>query len=151
MTDAPAELLRQLHEDERVLWHARPRFLRLKQQLCQLLVTGLLAWFIAFLGRHSHGCMVETVMFRDADGVPHTITLRCRNGEDTRYFTPGASLPLVYPAQHPEKAQLPLPWEQYHKCIWAFIWVPLAPVCAWQVLVWCRARQALKTSTCNPS
>lgn len=109
MTDAPAELLRQLHEDERVLWHARPRFLRLKQQLCQLLVTGLLAWFIAFLGRHSHGCMVETVMFRDADGVPHTITLRCRNGEDTRYFTPGASLPLVYRPNTRKKPNSPSP------------------------------------------
>ncbi|MBR5331159.1 MAG: hypothetical protein IKV13_06675 [Akkermansia sp.] len=350
MTDTPAELLRQLAEGERVLWHARPRFLRLKARFWRLLVTCSVVWLIAFLGRHSLGCMVETwakilsgillaipacklvkllwylfttsqthytltnrraiisrgahlvegyplaadmlakvetqgnncasVFFsieagvsfwrqipritgqgfidtpdaaallellathaqasaprREAaeldrktheeryrelsrkgnlvlficgilaglfflgkgveefvkvdhlnntgihttalvldsrlgkatgprvwkwghdiyvsvifhDTVPHHITLHCRNGEDARYFSPGATLPLVYPAPHPEAAQLTLPWEQYHQCIWAFILSLLAPVCAWQVRDWLRARRALKTFTHNPS
>ena len=60
MTDTPAELLRQLAEGERVLWHARPRLLRLRARLWRLLVTCGVVWLIAFLGRHSLGCMVET-------------------------------------------------------------------------------------------
>ena len=90
-----------------------------------------------------------SVIFHDT--APHHITLHCRNGEDARYFSPGATLPLVYPAPHPEAAQLTLPWEQYHQCIWAFILSLLAPVCAWQVRDWLRARRALKTFTHNPS
>ena len=60
MTDTPAELLRQLVEGERVLWHARPRFLRLRPKLLRLLATVCVVWLIAFLGRHSLGCMVAT-------------------------------------------------------------------------------------------
>ena len=343
MTDTPAELLRQLAEGERVLWHARPRFLRLKARFWRLLVTCSVVWLIAFLGRHSLGCMVETwakilsgillaipacklvkllwylfttsqthytltnrraiisrgaqlveeypfttdmlakvehrgnncasvfftieagesfwqelpritgqgfidtpdadsllellaehaqateprseaveldrrtreelyrklsmkrnmvvficgilfglfflgvsiaeiskvhhlnstgihntaivldsylgektgargftwghviylnVIFHDA--TPHTLILRCINGEDARYYTPGSTLPVIYPATHPEKAQLALPWEQYHECIWAFIWSLLIPACAWLVRDWVRARRALK-------
>ena len=343
MTDTPAELLRQLAEGEHVLWHARPRFLRLKARFWRLLVTCSVVWLIAFLGRHSLGCMVETwakilsgillaipacklvkllwylfttsqthysltnrraiisrgaqlveeyplttdmlakvehrgnncasvfftieagesfwqelpritgqgfidtpdadsllnllaehaqateprseaveldrrtreelyrklsmkrnmvvficgilfglfflgvsiaeickvhhlnstgihntatvldsylgektgargftwghaiyihVIFHDA--TPHTIPLRCINGEDARYYTPGSTLPVVYPATDPEKAQLALPWEQYHECIWAFICSLLIPACAWLVRDWVRARRALK-------
>ena len=343
MTDTPAELLRQLAEGEHVLWHARPRFLRLKARFWRLLVTCSVVWLIAFLGRHSLGCMVETwakilsgillaipacklvkllwylfttsqthysltnrraiisrgaqlveeyplttdmlakvehrgnncasvfftieagesfwqelpritgqgfidtpdadsllnllaehaqateprseaveldrrtreelyrklsmkrnmvvficgilfglfflgvsiaeickvhhlnstgihntatvldsylgektgargftwghaiyihVIFHDA--TPHTIPLRCINGEDARYYTPGSTLPVVYPATDPEKAQLALPWEQSHECIWAFICSLLIPACAWLVRDWVRARRALK-------
>lgn len=104
--------------------------------------TGCRGW------KWGHAIYVS-VIFHDT--VPHHITLRCLNGEDARYFSPGATLPLVYPAPHPEAAQLTLPWEQYHQCIWAFILSLLAPVCAWQVRDWLRARRALKTFTHNPS
>lgn len=83
------------------------------------------------------------VIFLDA--TPHTLILRCRNGEDARYYTPGATLPVVYPATHPEKAQLALPWEQYHECIWAFVCSLLIPACAWLVRDWVRARRVLNT------
>lgn len=55
MTDAPADVLRQLHAEERVLWHARPRLLRLRAHLLRVLFLGTISALLAWLGPHSMG------------------------------------------------------------------------------------------------
>ena len=55
MTDAPADVLRQLNTEERVLWHARPRLLRLRTHLLRVLLLGTISALLAWMGQHSMG------------------------------------------------------------------------------------------------
>ncbi len=55
MTNPPEEVLRQLSPEERVLWHARPRFWQLRRRARLLVVLSLIASLLAWMGHHSTG------------------------------------------------------------------------------------------------
>ncbi len=72
------------------------------------------------------------------------ITQSCYNGTDERYFTPGATLPLVY-LDNPASARIALPWEMYHKCMWSTLFLLLYLTAGIYVLtVYLRAHRKLK-------
>ena len=55
MTNPPEEVLRQLSPEERVLWHARPRFRQLRRRASLLVILSLIACLLAWMGHHSTG------------------------------------------------------------------------------------------------
>jgi hypothetical protein len=55
MTNPPEEVLRQLSPEERVLWHARPRFRQLRRRARLLVIFTLIASLLAWMGHHSTG------------------------------------------------------------------------------------------------
>lgn len=55
MTNPPEEVLRQLGPEERVLWHARPRFRQLRRRARLLVILTLIACLLAWMGHHSTG------------------------------------------------------------------------------------------------
>lgn len=55
MTNPPEEVLRQLSPEERVLWHARPRFRQLRRRARLLVIFTLIACLLAWMGHHSTG------------------------------------------------------------------------------------------------
>ncbi len=55
MTNPPEEVLRQLGPEERVLWHARPRFRQLRRRARLLVIFSFIACLLAWMGHHSTG------------------------------------------------------------------------------------------------
>ena len=55
MTNPPEEVLRQLGPEERVLWHARPRFRQLRRRARLLVIFTLIACLLPWMGHHSTG------------------------------------------------------------------------------------------------
>lgn len=143
MTNPPEEVLRQLSPEERVLWHARPRFRQLRRRARLLAILTLIACLLAWMGHHSTGtsCPEGWILcYLLLLALPLSELI----GTLWYLFTPGAALPLVY-LDNPASARIALPWEMYNEFMWAILFLLLSLSAGIYVLTtYLRAHRNLK-------